>query len=175
MNATRHVQVDKREANGSFRRSRNHYFYLASPLPDRMKRLRTRASFAIALSAQLAIICALAAPGVVLCVEQDGRVSLEASAAGGVCGGASTGSASNSLSIAASVSPHCIDCRDVPLQLADFMARERQRIAAQSPGVAVALPVFPRLQPARQIQIPVPTPSTRVPWSSISHTTVLRI
>ena len=33
MNATRHVQVDKREANGSFRRSRNHYFYLASLLP----------------------------------------------------------------------------------------------------------------------------------------------
>ena len=69
MNATRHVQVDKREANGSFRRSRNYHFYLASPLPDRMKRLRTRASFAIALSAQLATICALAAPGVVFCVE----------------------------------------------------------------------------------------------------------
>ena len=108
-------------------------------------------------------------------VDADGRVSLEASGAGGLCGGASIypGSVFNSLSLAAPVSPHCSGCQDVPLQLEDFVAKGRQRIAASfqvSP-----LPYQATLTSTRQNQKPISAPPVRAQRTSVQRSTVLRI
>ena len=136
---------------------------------------RPRTSFLLGLSAQLAAIWLSLSPGLVFCVEQDGRVSLEASGAGGLCGGASIypGSVFNSLSLEEPVSPHCSGCQDVPLQLEDFVARGRQRIAASfqfSP-----LPYQATLLSTLQNQNPISAPPVRVRRTSVQRSTVLRI
>ena len=136
---------------------------------------RPRTSFLLGLSAQLAAIWLSLTPGLVFCVEQDGRVSLEASGAGGLCGGASIylGSVFNSLFLAEPVSSHCSGCQDVPLQLEDFVAKGRQRIAASfqfSP-----LPYQATLTSTLQNEKPISVPPVRAQRTSVQRSTVLRI
>ena len=114
-------------------------------------------------------------PGLVFCVEQDGRVSLEVSGAGGLCGGASIypGSVFNNLFLAEPISSHCSGCQDVPLQLEDFVAKGRQRIAASfqfSP-----LPYQATLTSTLQNEKPISVPPVRAQRTSVQRSTVLRI
>jgi len=141
-----------------------------------MRRLLTRTSLVFGLTAQVTAIWLSLAPGLVFCVEQDGQVTLEASGAGASCGGAApeSGPASSRPSIAATTSPHCIGCTDVPLQLADLAVAQCQR-GVTEPQVFATAPHPAVLLQVQLHRTPVPAATARALRAAVQRTTVLRI
>ena len=141
-----------------------------------MRRLLTRTSLVLGLTAHVTALSLSLAPGLVFCVEQDGQVTLEASGAGVSCGGAApeSGPASSRPSIAEATSPHCIGCTDVPLQLADLAVAQHQRGTAELYVFTTPLhaAILPQVQPHR---ITVPAVSARALRAAVQRTPILRI
>lgn len=97
-----------------------------------MRRLTTRIPILLALGAQLTTVWLALAPGLVVCMEADGRVAVEATVGGGVCGDTapSREHPTQSPVLMSSVASHCEGCQDVPLFLASDVAAGHQHAMA---------------------------------------------
>jgi|GEM_PF-2937947 hypothetical protein len=110
-----------------------------------MHRLKTQIYVALGLSAQLMTLWLALAPGLVLCMEEDGGFAVEASIVGGVCGDGSTGTSKTNdvgLSVSAEDVDHCEGCLDVPLYAAGASAAEHPHATVVSPTMTVSIPTL---------------------------------
>ena len=125
-----------------------------------MRRMKTL-SFLLGLSAQFTTVWLALAPGLVLCMEEDGRIAVEISIKGGGCGDTS--------SVAFS---HCDGCQDVPLHISHTMAAEHQHaeLVAAVPAMAPELGTLLATRPE-----PTSIHPTRALWVAARGTTILRI
>lgn len=129
----------------------------------------------LAFCAQLTAIWLALAPGLVVCMEEDGRFAVEASVGGEVCGDMAPSHTDHSPILAGPASGHCGGCLDVPLFLSGDVAAGHQHATPTSvtdvatPAAGVAL--VARLTD-RQRAIPSAERGARM---SSRRTTVLRI
>ena len=87
--------------------------------PARVIPVSRRLTFASALGLVVSLLGTglSLAQGLVLCLEADGRMVLEASALGLVCGGSASGERARVSFGATGSGDHCLDCQDVALHL----------------------------------------------------------
>lgn len=94
-----------------------------------MQRHQSYTRFLVASVAQLTSVWLALAPGLVMCMEEDGQVALEVAVNGGECGDVASSSEhpENALVLTASLAAgHCEGCHDVPLFVARDAAAQHQ-------------------------------------------------
>ena len=142
-----------------------------------MRRPRICIPALLALSAQLTTVWLALAPGLVVCIEEDGGVAVEASINDGVCGSATPSQRHRTQPqiLAGPASDHCEGCVDVPLSLASEVAAGHQH-ATVTTSPAVATP-FVGVAPVARLTHPLPATSNAdldAPVPS-QRSTILRI
>jgi hypothetical protein len=107
-----------------------------------MTRLRNRVSLVLGLCLQLTAFWLALAPGLVLCLEQNGQMAIEVSTSEGRCGTSefsSDGGAHGPI-LTALADTHCDGCQDVRLDIADSMSATNQRLSIESSPLLSMLP-----------------------------------
>jgi hypothetical protein len=115
------------------------------------------------------------APGLVLCLEQDGQMALEVSTADGRCGtsDASSKNGARGPILIALADTHCDGCQDVRLDIAESMLATNQRLSIESAPVLSELPGH--FAPELTHYFEVPAISVRALRTSAVRSTILRI
>lgn len=128
----------------------------------------------LALTTYLSAASLSSGHGLVLCVEIDGRLAVEASTAVGDCSGAFATPGPAPLPQAAIQGKHCLDCRDLPGPTRPDASLVSSR-DTDSPA-APLLPARPAAWlPAAAVLLPAVDVGVR-PWpTALPRTTVLRI
>jgi hypothetical protein len=138
-----------------------------------MPRLK-KIGFALGLCAQLTSVWLTLAPGLVLCMEEDGRIAVETSIDGGVCGDVSFSAMQvDHPWLSTMAFSHCNGCQDVPLFLTGGVAAEHQHVDVVSPATVAATPSLAALIVTRPTSTTVPP--TRALRVMAPSNTVLRI
>lgn len=143
-----------------------------------MKQLTALFPTLVGMGAQLVAIWLALAPGLVVCLEEDGRVAIEATLGAGECRDAAPAERrpAQHLALASTVPSHCPGCDDVPLFLSSGIAAEHQHATKVATAEVASTVSTTVLAPAWLTHRQPVTLSARPPARiSSQRTTILRI
>mgnify|MGYP006444689315 FL=1 len=147
---------------------------LMLPNSTTMSGLTTRLSLILGLSANIVMLWLALTPGLVLCLEQDGRVVVEVSDGVGGCSDVEPNAerAQGHLLLALTAGD-CDGCRDIALYLSADIAVAHPHVTSESPAESPTVPALDARVVAPCASIPVlPVRSLR---TSSRSTTILRV